>query len=160
MANYSSDSQLRKNVPRLSDVTVLTAADLLLILGESDTTIQTDLSILIDFDLVTAADELTLPIFINKLAQYKTAEMSLVGKFGAKRMVEEQSDRQYWERLYNELLAKILAGSIDLGAFAGTTTTYQNNVKTNVPPALGNGDWGGHIDDDDLETQREDFGND
>jgi hypothetical protein len=158
-ARYSAVSQLRSNVPRLT-ATVIPDADVEDRIDESDDIVETDLSKVVDFSTVTAADATTTPKYINQLSQYKAAELSLVAKYGAKRMVETQSDRQYWEKMYNDLLEKILNGEIDITDEALGSPDYQNNVKEDVPPAIGMGEYSGHIDDDDLEEQREDLGND
>jgi hypothetical protein len=159
MARYSSITQLRNNVSILK-IAVIPDADVEDRIDEADKTIQTDLSKVIDFTTITANDGSTTPIYINKLSQYKTAELCLVKMYGAKRQLEDQSDRQYWERMYNELKEMILDGSIDITDEAKGSQTFQNNTKENVPPALGMGEYSGHIDEDDLEAQREDLGND
>jgi len=56
------------------------------------------------------------------------------------------------------LLDKILSGVIDLGGFALGGTTYQNYARDNIVPALGQGEEGEFLDNDDLNSLREDFG--
>ena len=131
-----------------------------LIIDQADNIIESDLSKVIDFDEVTALDDLTTPNYINLLSQYKTAERCLVSKFGAKRLVEEQSDRQYWETEYNDLIEDIIDGTVDIADEALGTSSFQNNVRNDVKPALGQGEQGGFIDEDDLEDQNEDLGGD
>ena len=159
MAKYSSAAQLLVNVPRLT-IVVMPVVDVELIIDQADNIIESDLSKVIDFDEVTAADATTTPNYINLLSQYKTAERCLVSKYGAKRQVEEQSDRQYWEQEYDDLLNKILDGTLDISDESLGSPSFENNVRDDVEPALGMGEQGGFIDEDDLETQRDDYGND
>jgi len=157
---YSTVSQLRSNVPRIT-VDVMETEDVIDKINQADSILEQDLANVVDFtSMPSITDDPATPNYINLLSQYKTAEMCLVSRYGAKRRVEEQSDRQYWERMYNELLQKILAGGVDLGDYSAGTSTFDYNTKEDVPPALGMGEYGGHIDESDLETQRENYGND
>jgi hypothetical protein len=159
MARLSSVTQLRDNVPRITSA-VLADAAVESRIDEADKLVEQKLSLIVDFTLVTVADGLTTPEFINLLSQYKTAELCCVSAWGAKRKVEEQSDRQYWAGMYTELLTEVQNNEIDISDVAAGTNTFQNNVREDVPPALGMGEQGGFIDEDDLEDQREDYGND
>ena len=45
---------------------------------------------------------------LNLLSLYKSAELTLVKLFGAKRQADEVSDIQYWQTKYDRLLAAVL----------------------------------------------------
>jgi hypothetical protein len=159
MARGSSVAQLRSNVP-IIDITVLADASVEDRIDEADKFIESKLSKIIDFDEVTYADGTTTPEYINLLSQYKTAELSLVAVYGLKRDVDGQVDIEYWKKAFMELLMEIMNGEIDITDEAIGSIAFTNNVREDVPPALGMGEQGGFIDEDDLGTQREDLGND
>jgi len=152
---YSTVEEFRNNVPR---VNVDAMTDILVDdkIAQAEQIIKTDFGKIIDFVVVDALP--TTPSVINLLSEHKTAEMCCVSKFGAKRMVEEQSDRQYWERLYNDKKKDILAGKVDIGAFDLGQVEFEHDVKEDITPALGMGEYGGHIDEDDREEQVDEFG--
>ena len=125
-------------------------------IAQAEDIIKSDLSGVLDFDLIDAA--VTVPDYIRMLSQYKTAEMCLVSTFGAKRMIEEQSDRQYWERMYKNLKENVLAGNVPLGAFGLAGGAFQNNVRENITPALGTGEFGGFLTEAEREAQNDKFG--
>ena len=154
---YSSVAQFRSNIPRIPIGTMADAAveDRI---DFADDQVEVDLSKVVDFTLVTDTPA-GCPTFINKLSQYKTAEMCCVSKFGAKRMVEEQSDRQYWERMYNDLLKAIMASEIDLDDVGFAGMDYTNDVKNDVQPALGMGEEGEYVNETDNELIRATYGN-
>lgn len=153
---YSSVTQARANDSKLvsaviSDGIITDRIDM------ADEIVETDLSNIVDFTLVTDTPA-GCPGYINQLSQYKTMELSLVNLYGAKREAEIQTDRQYWANLYKILLDKIIAGKIDLGTAGLGNNTFQNNVREDVIPALGMGEDAGFIDEDDLERQRDEYG--
>ena len=155
MANYSSADQLRENVPLIT-VAVMADAAVVLIMDKTDDIVENDVGMMIDFDLVTAADELTTPSVVNLLSQYKTAERCLVAKYSARRMDVEQTDYVYWQYQYDQLVAKVIAGEVDLGAFAGTTDF--TNKKADVRPALGMGENGEALTEAERDTWRAKYG--
>ena len=124
----------------------------------ADDQVEVDLSKVIDFTLVTDTPA-GCPKYINKMSQYKTAVMCCVSKWGAKRRVDEQSDRQYWERMYKELLQAILDGTIDIADEDFGGAVFTNDVKNDVQPALGMGEDAEYVNNDDLEDIRADYGN-
>lgn len=159
MARLSSVDQMRANVPQIT-LAVMPIVDVEARIDEADKLIENKLSKIVDFSLVVYADGTTTPEFVNLLSQYKSAELCLVAKYGAKRRVDEQSDITYWAKAYMELLTEIQEGDIDLGVVAVGSPDFQNNVRKDVPPAVGMGEQGGFIDEDALEAQRKDLGND
>jgi len=153
---YSSITQLRKNCP-IFLVTTISDADVTDRIDEADNFIITKLSSIVDFTLVIDTPA-GCPIYINKLSQFKTAELCLVAKYGAKRQVDEQSDRQYWAGCFTELLDEIIAGHINLGAPGIATGTFVNDVKKDIPPALGMGEEAEFINDDARKSLNEKYG--
>lgn len=154
---YSTSTQLRANVPRLN-TTVLPDADADLRIDEADKQIRSDLNNIIDFTLVTDTPG-GCPVYINKLSQYKTAELSLVRAFSSKRMDVQITDWEYWQTQYKELLNKILNGEINVSAVSDGTDTFQNRSRSGIEPALGQGEYSEYVNNDDLETIREKYGN-
>lgn len=153
---YSTVAQCRANDSKMVIGSIIDAK-ITDRISEADKCVKVDLSNVIDFTLVTDTPT-GCPNYINQLSQYKTMELSLVNLYGAKREAEQQTDRQYWAGLYKILLDKILAGEIDTSAVAGNSPDFIYDVRHDIPPALGMGDDAGHIDDDDIEAQREDYG--
>jgi hypothetical protein len=49
---------------------------------------------------------------LNLLSLYKSAELTLVKLFGAKRQADEVSDIQYWQTKYDRLLADVLSRKV------------------------------------------------
>ena len=155
MANYSTIPEFRSNVGRIP-IAVMADVEVTDKIAQAEDIIKSDLSGVIDFVVVDAA--VTVPNYIRMLSQYKVAEMCIVSTFGAKRMVEDQSDRQYWERMYKELKKSVLAGNVPLGAFGLAGGTFQNNVREKITPALGTGEFGGHLTEAEREAQNDEFG--
>ena len=153
---YSSIAQVRSNDSKMVLVAIADAK-ITDRIGEADKCVKVDLSNVINFTLVTDTPT-GCPNYINQLSQYKTMELSLVNLYGAKREAEQQTDRQYWANLYKILLQKIIDGDVDTSAVANNQGSFVYDVRHDIPPALGMGDDAGHIDDDELETQREDYG--
>jgi len=153
---YSSVAELRDNVPR---ITVAVMSDILVgaRIDAADDTVVADLGNVVDFTLVTDTPA-GAPRFINKLSQYKTAELSLVAKFSAKRMNVEITDWQYWQLEYEKLLDKIVAGEIDLEDVGMAGMSFTSTARDGVTPALGQGELGEHLNDADIEAQVAKYG--
>ena len=156
---YSSVAQLRANQVSLdSDTIDDTAVDTRIV--EADKKIRSDLKKVIDFSLITVDyTDSNFPEFLNILSQYKTAELSIVYAYGAKRSIEEETDRQYWAREYNDLKGEILNDETvleltDGTSLAGGTQTYTRGATENIEPALGTGKWGAFQTDEELEQER------
>jgi hypothetical protein len=138
---YSTDAQFRGNVPRIdTDEYSVIAVEGRIV--EADKEINQDVSTCIDTSLIPAIDDASAtPDYINLLSQYKTAELSLVAIYGYKREVTEVSDIQYWQKKYDDKLAEIKSGSIELelsdgtdistgvGTFSRTARTWINTVN-------------------------------
>ena len=153
---YSTITELRNNIVKLT-VTEMADAQVTPRIAEADKCVKTDLGRVVDFTLVTDTPT-GCPVPINQLSQYKTCELSLVFKYSAKRMDMEQTDYMYWQKAYNDLLARILAGEVTVGTPATTTDTFEQDHRKGIEPALGQGMDGEWVDDDDLEAIRSDLG--
>jgi len=153
---FSTSAQLRTNVPRIT-VVVMPDVDVDERIADADKIVRVDLGNIIDFTLVIDTPA-GCSNYINKLSQYKTAERSLVAKQSAKRMMEEITDWQYWQDEYKILLESILAGEVDLGAVALGGTVFTNSHREGIEPALGQGEEGEYLDDDDIESSRSEYG--
>ncbi len=153
---YSSEAELRGNVPRIT-VAVMSAVLVGARIDAADDTIEADLGNVVDFDLVTDTPA-GAPRFINKLSQYKTAELSLVAKFSAKRMNVEITDWQYWQLEYDKLLEKALAGEVDFEGVGMAGMSFVSTARDGVTPALGQGELGEHLNDEEIEAQVAKYG--
>lgn len=166
---YSTVAQLRNNVTK-ADSSEITDPNVDDRIAEADKEVEQDLANWIDFTLVPAiGDSPATPDFINKLSQYKTAELVLIKLFGAKRAADEVSDIQYWEKKYSNpdpasgetigLLERITAGGIPLELSDGTDISKTSNKFTqdsrdNIKPALGLDELGEFESEEDLEDER------
>lgn len=157
---YSTVTQLRDNVPRI-EVATFDDNQVIRRIAQADTTLEVDLSGVVDFtDMPLIGDVPATPDYINKLSQYKTAELSLIALFSAKRMVMEPADWQYWKEMYDNLLKKIISGEISVGEALATSTFGTDNFpRHDVEPALGQGKRGEFANEDDVEDIRSEFGN-
>lgn len=144
---YSTIEQFRNNVLKLEqsgDYANLKVTDKIV---QADSIIGQDLAGIVDFSVVPNIDDSpATPDFINLLSQFKVAEMSLVAKFGGKRDVDEVSDIQYWQKLYTELLEKIIDGLIALELSDGTGVgkgkqRFVREARKGAEPILGLGEY-------------------
>ena len=158
-SGYSTVQQLRNNVAKAQSISAISNPNVEDRITEADKMVKTKLSKAIDFALVPAdSSDPTFPNFLNKLSQFKAAELVLVRLYGAKRNVADITDITYWKEEYNELLQEIFNGDIDLvleggGAIGGTTDTLQVG-KVGIRPALGMGEYGGFVSKEGLEEDR------
>ena len=150
---YSSIDECRLMVNKAATVVDIVDADITAVTVLADKKVREDLSLVYDMDLVDAA--LATPDPVNELSRFKTNEWVLVKLFGAKRSIEEVSDIQYWVSQYAMKLEQILEGLVDLGDLALDTQNFSSTYKDNVVPALGHGKHGGHLDEDALESTRD-----
>ena len=164
---YSTSDQLENNVKLLAK-TYENAGDLAervsTAITEADDEVNDDIGNIIDIDLIPAIDASPPPItpkYINRLSQYKAAEIALVQMQGARRQKEAaETDITYWQGRYNKLLNKIMGGEIALELSDGTNigtgvTTFDNSALPDVDPRPGYGKYGQWKDKDDLEDQRQ-----
>jgi len=140
-------------VNKAAIVAEISDADITAVIVLADKKVKEDLSNVYDMAAVDAAA--TTPDPVNELSRFKTNEWVLVKLFGAKRSLSEVSDIQYWADQYKMKLEAILEGLVDLGPHALATQAFTSTYKDDVTPALGHGKYGGWIDEDGLESVRE-----
>lgn len=152
---YSTITQLRENVLRIEAGSFDDNAVIRRI-AQADAMLEVDLSNMVDFTDMPIVPN--TPDYINKLSQYKTAELCLVALFSAKRMVLEPSDWEYWKKLYDDLLNKILSGDIKIASLGTSEFGTSNFPKNTIEPALGQNKRGEFADNDTIEEIRGEFG--
>ena len=152
---YSTEAELRNNVS-IATVGNISSANVTQRIAVADKVIETDLNNVIDFDEIVVT-----PDFVNLLSQWKTAELCLVYMYGKKRKVEENSDIDYWQGLYDKLINDILMGVVTLedGSTPAVSISkgqqaFANTAKDNIEPALGEGKWGDFVTKDELAEDR------
>ena len=134
---YSTTTQLQNNV-QVAVNTFDAGAELTAKLNEaivtSDKRVNIDVANVIDTSLIPATgDSPATPDFINLLSQYKAAEICLVRMTGARRVVQEENDIQYWKQCYDELLKQILEGKVPLVLSDGTNTSIAASASQPIP---------------------------
>jgi hypothetical protein len=150
---YSTVAECRLMVTKASTIAKISDPDVTAVIALADRKVKEDLSNVYDMAAVDLAA--TTPDPVNELSRFKTNEWVLVKLFGAKRSIEEVSDIQYWAEQYKMKLEQILEGLVDLGPLALATQAFTSTYKDDVTPALGHGKYGGWIDEDGLESVRE-----
>ena len=130
---------------------------------EADKELKVDCSLYLDFTKINTTDgSPTTPDFVNLLAQYKTAELSLARLAGAKRKIKEQNDIDYYIEKYDKLKDKIKDNAIDLVDVDGTDVSKSKGIfekpertKKGVLPRFGYNTFGRFADDDRLKELRD-----
>ena len=157
---YSTSDQLKSNVKMLENT--FTGTDLSSFITDritlADKIVKVDLSGVVSMSAVP--DDETTPV-VNLLSQFKSAEMSLRRLAGLKRTTTEVDDISEWERLYNDLLNKVLSGAAvvldDNGnSLMNGISTITNTARPNTRPAFGYDRYGHWIGNDDLTDLRGD----
>lgn len=152
---YSTVDQLRNNEKELLRDPPITDAIVTQRIEMSDNIVKIDLGNVINFTgMPEIVDVPATPNYINLCSQYKTVEMCLVYFYSAKRDIDEVSDIQYWQKLYNDLVQQIKDGLIELGDFGTGVQTFSNRAKPEVEPALGTDKYGEFEDLEDLQSER------
>ena len=112
--SLSTVAELKRNIPTISGV--LSSATLTANIADGDKTVYDDLSKIVDWDDI---EGLTYtPRLINRLSQYKAAELTIVRRWqDDETVIGEGAEAQnnahtYWEEQYDKLLNKIKAGDV------------------------------------------------
>jgi hypothetical protein len=66
-----------------------------------------------EFDAIDGLETSTSNV-IKTLVIYKSAEFTIVALYGSSRKIDEVSDVQYFQKLYKDLLKKIMSGEIEI----------------------------------------------
>lgn len=61
---------------------------------------------------------------LNLLCAYKTCELVLAAYYGASRKIDEVSDIQFFQKLYNTLLKNILNGNVQIAEINSQAKSY------------------------------------
>lgn len=106
--------ELKRNLASVSGV--IDDATLTANIADGDLTVYDDLSKIVDWDDIEALTH--VPRLINRLSQYKAAELTIVRKWQDDDTVigegaEAQNNaHEYWEGQYEKLLKKIKGGEV------------------------------------------------
>ena len=152
---YSTIDECRRWVSKALTTEDIADAKVTALIADADKKVREDLSKLIDVSLIPdVVDVPPTPEWINEMSRYKTNELVLVSLFGVNRE-DINTDVKYWKDEYNTKLEQAQNGEFDLGDLALATQTFTGDSKKDVTPALGDGFYGGHLDEDNLEDVRE-----
>jgi hypothetical protein len=111
---FSSVAELIRNIPSISGV--ISTSSLTANIADGDNTIYDDLSKIVDWNDIEGLTY--VPRLINRLSQYKAAELTIVRKWQDDDTVigdgaEAQNNAHtYWEEQYDKLLNKIKGGDV------------------------------------------------
>lgn len=121
---YSTAEEAIANAAQLTrdlseDIAAITVDIIANRIAEADKYLRACLGRFVAFDKIDDTDPLNVPPWLNVMSQYKSMELILVWQYGAKRLLEEVNDIDYWrnkfEHCYELFLKGIADGSIDLG---------------------------------------------
>jgi len=123
---FSTPAQVRASTDKLLNETDVTALTLTGRIAEADKIIIVDLSSL--YSQSQLEDLGSANLTLNLLSVYKSVELTLSKLYGAARQADEISDIDYWRKMYDALLKKIMNGEISLTG--GTTVPVDIPVMT------------------------------
>lgn len=109
---YCTVAQVRAANKKLADSAEVPDAVITSRIGEADNTVKIDLSAVAspsELDALGAGSYV-----LNLLSIWKTVEITLASYFSAARNVDETNDIDYWMKKYNDVIAKILDGTIKI----------------------------------------------
>lgn len=108
--SYSTTTEFDNNLIILKQANIA-LAEKQSIIDEADKVVEIDLSAKIDSATISAITP--IPKELNLLSQYKAAEIALIKRFSANRgNLEENPDIVHWNKLYTNLLQKLLNGIV------------------------------------------------
>lgn len=111
---FCTEEQVRNSDKKLESTIDVTTEVINSRIEMADNTIKVDLSSLIsEEDLDTIGENSKV---INLMSIYKSVELTLVTYYGASRKVDELTDIAYWQKLYNNLLKKLVNGDIEISS--------------------------------------------
>ncbi len=109
---FSTADQIRATNEKLNDSSLVSDALIINRITEADSTIIVDLSpIYSETDLLSLGSSNK---FLNLLSTWKSAELVLARIYGTTRQVDQVSDVDYWRKKYDNLIDKIIDGTITL----------------------------------------------
>jgi hypothetical protein len=154
---FSTIAELRLNIKSV-DSDEYSDANVTSQIAQADEIIKQDVGNYITVaSIPDTGDSPATPFYINRLSQYKTAELVLIALHGASRKAEDVSDIMYWQKQYSNpnpiagerigLLEQIQSGSIELVLSDGTNIgkggqRFVRDAKDGIEPAMGLNDFG------------------
>lgn len=117
---YCTVTEVRNEDKKFAKVEDVTEETITHRIARAEEVIKVDLSSVIsetELDTISATSKA-----VKSLAIYKAVELALVAYYGAGRKTDELSDVQYYQKEYNNLLAKILNGDIILVTPTGSSS--------------------------------------
>jgi len=109
---FCTEAQVRNSNKDLIDTTEVPPATIEDRISEAEKTVIIDLSTFMTEDEINATGASSN--VINHLTLYKAVENTLVTYHGANRQIDEVTDIQYFQKLYKDLLKKVLDGVVKI----------------------------------------------
>jgi len=107
---FCTVEDIRKLTKKLNDVEV-TDEEIEQYITIADKIVMVDLTPIIDMQ---SLQNITNGLALNLLSSYKTCELMLSAYYGASRKIDEVSDVQFFNKLYEKLLQNIVNGNVKL----------------------------------------------
>lgn len=117
---FCTVDDIRKLTKKLNDVEV-TDEEIEQYITIADKIVMVDLTPIIDMQ---SLQNITNGLALNLLSSYKTCELMLSAYYGASRKIDEVSDVQFFNKLYEKLLKNIVNGNVKLDGANIMTKSY------------------------------------
>lgn len=117
---FCTVDDIRKLTKKLNDVEVADE-EIEQYIAVAEKVVMVDLSPNIDAEKL---QQMTNSLALNLLTSYKTCELMLSAYYGASRKIDEVSDVQFFQKLYNKLLQNIVNGNVKLDGANIMTKSY------------------------------------
>jgi len=117
---FCTVDDIRKLTKKLNDVEVADE-EIEQYIAVAEKVVMVDLSPNIDAEKL---QQMTNSLALNLLTSYKTCELMLSAYYGASRKIDEVSDVQFFQKLYDKLLQNIVNGNVKLDGANIMTKSY------------------------------------
>jgi len=117
---FCTVDDIRKLTKKLNDVEVADE-EIEQYIAVAEKVVMVDLSPNIDAEKL---QQMTNSLALNLLSSYKTCELMLSAYYGASRKIDEVSDVQFFQKLYDKLLQNIVNGNVKLDGANIMTKSY------------------------------------
>jgi hypothetical protein len=117
---FCTVDDIRKLTKKLNDVEVADE-EIEQYIAVAEKVVMVDLSPIIDADKL---QQVTNGLALSLLTSYKTCELMLSAYYGASRKIDEVTDIQFFQKLYNKLLQNIVNGNVKLDGANIMTKSY------------------------------------
>ena len=132
--SFCTEAEVRNLNKKLTDVTKIIQADILLRITEAESTVIVDLSpVASEAEIISMGASSKV---INLLATWKSCELTLALYYGATREVDKITDIEYWRGKYNDLLKRVISGAIEI--VVGSTSISPINYPVSSPTTVDN----------------------